>query len=67
MLLREALRVHDDGPDERTRQVYDVQQHRTHQRAAAQSAGAGQQDGQTVLSIAHHRLQLSSLDQQPAY
>jgi len=65
VLLREALRVHDDSSDERAWQAGHVQQHRAHQRSAAESAVAGQQDGETVSPLAHHHLQLSSPRQQP--
>jgi len=64
VLLREALCVHDDSSDERAWQASHVQQHRAHQCPAAESAGTCQQDGQTVSSLAHHHLQLSSPRQQ---
>ena len=66
VLLCEALRVHDDSADERARQAGHVQQHRAHQRPAAESAGARQQDGPTVSPAAHHHLQLSPPRQQSA-
>lgn len=49
-----ALRLHHENTDEEPRIRYDVQPHRSHQRAAVQQRGAGQTHDGGVSAAGYH-------------